>query len=182
MKKAKNWKIGLIAVLMMLPISVSNIHADFCDNEEVIFQQEQMIDETDEKITENNDFDTSSEIEELQQTDAAVQNEKNDGENFICEENSQIANGEASSDMENEEKKVFEDEAESRNEYLREKRSVIYVRDALQDEATIQSNAEEYLREHDGSDYRKAVHSVEEAYELLDMSGGSGNIIICGRF
>ena len=181
LKIAKNWKIGLIVILMMLLISVSNIYADFCDNEEVIFQQEQMIDETDEKITENNDFDTSTEIEELQQTDAAVQNEKNDGENFICEENSQIANGEASSDMENEEKEAFEDEAESRNEYLREKRSVIYVRDALQDEATIQSNAEEYLREHDGSDYKKAVHSLEEAYELLDTSDGSGNIIICGR-
>ena len=103
LKKAKNWKIGLIVVLMMLPVSVSNIHADFCDNEEVVFQQEQMIDETDEKITENNEFDTSAEIEEPQQTDAAVQNEKSDGENFICEENSPIANGEASSDMENEE-------------------------------------------------------------------------------
>ena len=182
MKKAKNWKIGLIVVLMMLPVSVSNIHADFCDNEEVVFQQEQMIDETDEKITENNEFDTSTEIEEPQQTDAAVQNEKSDGENFICEENSPIVNGEDSSDMEKEEKEIFEDEAENRNEYLREKRSVIYVRDALPNEVTIQSNAEEYLREHDGSDYKKAVHSVEEAYELLDMSGGSGNIIICGRF
>ena len=108
MKKAKNWKIGLIVVLMMLPVSVSNIHADFCDNEEVVFQQEQMIDETDEKITENNEFDTSTEIEEPQQTDAAVQNEKSDGENFICEENSPIVNGEDSSDMENEEKEIFE--------------------------------------------------------------------------
>lgn len=63
----------------------------------------------------------------------------------------------------------------------REKRSVIYVRDALENEDTLESNADEYLKVHDGSSYEKAVHDMDEAYRLLDTSSGNAVVVICGK-
>ena len=63
----------------------------------------------------------------------------------------------------------------------REKREVIYVRDAVEGESTLDSDQENYIKEHDGSGYESAVQTIEEAYRLLDTSSGSSTIVVCGK-